>query len=556
MRALLILLCYILLGSYALAQTSSTVATTSERVALVIGNSNYRFAGQLINPKNDANDIAKAFEAIGFRVIKGTDLDKAAMDRTIRKFARALSRAKTGVFFYAGHGIQVAGQNYLIPVDAKLEDPTGIDFELIRADIVQRAMELATRTNLIFLDACRNNPLARNLARAMGTRSTSIGRGLASIESGAGTIVSFATQPGNVALDGKGRNSPYTKSLLRHLATPGEDISSILIWVRNSVMQDTQNKQVPWEHSALRARFYFVDPPQSNAVKVQRSTAPPTAPMSAAARAWSVTKDSKSVAILEEFARHYPKTVYAALAGVRVKELNQQNGANATSELARSLQTELKRVGCYIGTVDGNWGTDSKSALDRFSKSAGLQSAGTGPTTTALAAVKAETERACRAAEGGSLTGRWKCNSSASSYPAMPLPRNLAMALQGQGIHERTLLARGNCTVTIDATATGPSSATYSGTENCRTRGVHTTTKSYKKSTNAKYKGRMWLDDKDIYVKNTWASKTGPEWDTVWVYSPSENDPASYMSHATRFVNDNDGVRMRVVATSTCVREQ
>ena len=362
MRILLILLCYILHSSSALAQTSSTVATTGDRVALVIGNSNYRFAGELINPKNDANDIAVAFEAVGFHVIKGIDLDKAGMDRTIRKFARALSRAKTGAFFYAGHGIQVDGRNYLVPVDAKLEDTTGIDFELVRADVVQRAMERATQTNLIFLDACRNNPLARNLARAMGTRSASIGRGLASIESGAGTIISFATQPGNVALDGQGRNSPYTKSLLRHIRMPGEDISSILIRVRNSVMQDTQNKQVPWEHTALRARFYFIDPPQPKTISAQGST-PPT---NDAARAWSVTKDSKSVAILKEFARQYPKTVYAALAGVRIKELNQQSGANATRELARSLQTQLKRVGCYKGTVDGNWGVTSKSALDRF----------------------------------------------------------------------------------------------------------------------------------------------------------------------------------------------
>jgi Caspase domain len=160
------------------------------------------------------------------------------------------------LFFYAGHGLQVAGQNYLMPIDAKAETADALDWEMVRLDLVQRIMERVTSTNIIFLDACRNNPLARNLARAMGTRSAEISRGLATVESGVGTLISFSTQPGNVALDGSGRNSPFAGALVKHISSD-DDLSAILISVRNDVMKETQGKQVPWEHSALRARFYF-----------------------------------------------------------------------------------------------------------------------------------------------------------------------------------------------------------------------------------------------------------------------------------------------------------
>ena len=228
-----------------------------KRVALVIGNSGYTHAADLGNPRNDAADIAAVLENNGFTVVIGLDLDKAAMNKTIRRFADALVGAEVGVFFYAGHGLQVGGQNYLVPIDAKLDDASGLDFELVRLDVVQRVMEGQAGTNILFLDACRNNPLTRNLARAMGTRAVGIGRGLAAIESGVGTLISFSTQPGNVALDGEGRNSPFTGALVKHIQTIGEDLSSILIKVRNDVMVATKEQQVPWEHTALRAKLYF-----------------------------------------------------------------------------------------------------------------------------------------------------------------------------------------------------------------------------------------------------------------------------------------------------------
>jgi Caspase domain len=242
---------------------AAPVQAQQKRVALVIGNSEYVNTPRLQNPKHDAADMAKTLKSLGFEVLEGVDLDKGATDRLIRDFAKALSGSSAGLFFYAGHGLQVAGQNYLIPVDAKAETAAALDFEMVRLDLIQRIMEVETKTNIIMLDACRNNPLARNLTRALGTRSIQIGQGLANVESGEGTLISFSTQPGNVALDGTGRNSPYAGALLKHIGNPGDDLTTILINTRKDVMEATNRRQVPWEHSAMTARFFFSDQTKS-----------------------------------------------------------------------------------------------------------------------------------------------------------------------------------------------------------------------------------------------------------------------------------------------------
>ena len=154
------------------------VQAQGKRVALVIGNSAYVSAAKLDNPINDAEDMAATLERLGFAVLKGTDLSKAGMDAIIRQFAEAMGGAKAGLLFYAGHGLQVGGQNYLVPIDAKLTTSSALDFEMVRLELIQRAMERETSTNIIILDACRDNPLAWNLARALGTRSSQIGHGL------------------------------------------------------------------------------------------------------------------------------------------------------------------------------------------------------------------------------------------------------------------------------------------------------------------------------------------------------------------------------------------
>jgi uncharacterized caspase-like protein len=302
-----------------------SLSVAHRRVALVVGNSAYRYTPRLENPRNDAADIGSALRQIGFHVIEGVDLDKGAFDARIAEFAEALKGADVGLFFYAGHGIQVSGHNYLVPIDATLTTVAALDLEMVRLDLVHRTMEREARTNLLFLDACRDNPLSRNLARAMGLPD--VGRGLAAVESGAGTLISFSTQPGNVALDGRGRNSPFSGALARQLRTSREDLNAILISVRNDVMRQTDRQQVPWEHSALTRRFYF-----------KAGTDQTAAPASAAqirsreaAEAWSATKDSSSLALLDAFAAHYGDTFFAELARARMDELRSGSGLSRPS---------------------------------------------------------------------------------------------------------------------------------------------------------------------------------------------------------------------------------
>lgn len=301
-------------------------ARAQRRVALVIGNSAYVHTPRLENPKNDSGDVAAKLKRLGFEVIEGRDLQKAEMDRTIRAFAETLAGAKLALFFYAGHGIQVSGQNYLVPIDAKLTAPAALDFEMVRLDLIQRTMEREVPTNVLILDACRDNPLARNLARALGTRSATIGRGLAAIESGEGTLISFSTQPGNVALDGTGRNSPFASALLKHVATPGDDLSTILINVRNDVMAATERRQVPWENSALTDKVYFTAPKPTI----------PTVDQQIELTFWASVKDSTNPAVLGTYLQRYPQGEFASIARALIEHYEQQRKAESAKRDAEA----------------------------------------------------------------------------------------------------------------------------------------------------------------------------------------------------------------------------
>ena len=246
----LVFVCFILIGLVSPAE--------AKRVALVIGNSAYEHASRLDNPKNDANALAAVLERLDFEVVKGIDLKQLEFEKTVRKFARTVRGADVALLFYAGHGLQVNGRNYLAPVDAKLSDEADLDFETLPLRTILKQMEREAKTNLVFLDACRDNPLARNLARSMGTRSAGVGRGLARVDSGVGTLIAFATEPGNVALDGEGNNSPFTSALLKHIETPGVDVDIMLRRVRKEVLDRTAGRQVPWSNSSLTGRFEFV----------------------------------------------------------------------------------------------------------------------------------------------------------------------------------------------------------------------------------------------------------------------------------------------------------
>jgi len=308
----------------------TAVAPPQKRIALVIGNSAYRHSRKLANPRNDAADVSAALKRHNFQVIEGFDLDKVALDAKISEFTAALGGADVGVFFYAGHGLHVSGENYLVPVDAELTAVSAIDSELVRLDLIHRTMEREAATNLLFFDACRDNPLSDNLARAMGTQSPVIGRGLNIARSGAGTLISFSTQPGKLALDGKGRNSPYSAALVRQLTTSKEDLAGMLIAVRNEVIRETDRRQVPWEHSALRGRFYFSPPDEST---VADATAAPHLLSREAFEAWTATRDTTSVSVLDAFITRYRHTFYAALARARIEELKKVDDMTLSSSV-------------------------------------------------------------------------------------------------------------------------------------------------------------------------------------------------------------------------------
>jgi len=349
---------------------AQSAVAQDKRVALIIGNSNYKSAARMENPANDAADVAAALRQLGFHVLEANDLDKAGMDRIVRSFAAALSGAKVGLFFYAGHGLQVSGQNYLVPIDALLENDTALDFEMVRLDLVHRVMERLVKTNVIILDACRDNPLARNLARSLGTRSTQIGHGLALVESGEGTLISFSTQPGNVALDGEGRNSPFASALLKHMGTPGDDLSTILINVRTDVMNATGRKQVPWEHSALTSRFYFSEP-KADEEQVRELAL------------WNSVKDSTDLAVVGSYLRRYPQGTFAVLARNLAIALEHQRSAESSVRAKEAeRQAELEQAREEVRKAQQS--VKAAEAAKKDQKTAALQHRGlvmTGPTT-------------------------------------------------------------------------------------------------------------------------------------------------------------------------------
>ena len=259
-------------------------ARAADRVALVIGNGNYTNANKLKNPPNDAEDLAAALRKIGFDVVEGRDLDRRGMEEKLKLFARKLDSAKIALFFYAGHGLQVSGKNYLMPIDAKLEYPKDLAFETIELGQILAQMDAANAANIVILDACRDNPHARTLSGALGaTRSGAVGRGLAKdIISGDGTMIVYSTQPENVALDGDGRNSPYTAALLKHLPAPGLEVGTLMRRVRLDVVASTERRQVPWDSNSLLNEVILVPPAEGGTQVATIGASPLPAPPAAA----------------------------------------------------------------------------------------------------------------------------------------------------------------------------------------------------------------------------------------------------------------------------------
>lgn len=231
----------------------------AERLALVIGNSAYGNS-PLVNPVNDATDIAAALKKTGFRVILKTDAGRREMIKAMRAFGDELGDSEVGLFYFAGHGLQIDGRNYLIPVDATIESESDVEFEAVDAGRVLGKMEdAANGLNIIILDACRDNPFARSFRSG--------GKGLAKMDAPVGSLLAYATAPGSLAADGTGRNGLYTSKLLEHMTEAGLKLEDLFKKVRRDVMQASGGKQVPWESSSLSGDFFFT-----------RKEAPPSAP--------------------------------------------------------------------------------------------------------------------------------------------------------------------------------------------------------------------------------------------------------------------------------------
>ena len=271
------------LACFALLWASVVSAGASDRVALVVGNAAYEHTDALRNPGNDAEAMAAALERLGFEVVLGTDLDLDGFYDKLDEFDAASRGADVTLFFYAGHGLQVDGKNWLAPVDARLGSKLDLKRGAVELDTVLDQMRGTTK--LVYLDACRTNPLARGLARSMGlTRTAAAERGLARVEDEPGTLIGYATAPGGVADDGGGLNSPFTEALLAHIEMPGLSVNDMFGEVSKAVRRATGGDQVPWISSSL-GRFHLAlgasPPPPDDAAKLPQG-APGSAPGGAA----------------------------------------------------------------------------------------------------------------------------------------------------------------------------------------------------------------------------------------------------------------------------------
>ncbi|MDM8539122.1 caspase family protein [Desulfobacterales bacterium HSG17] len=225
----------------------------NKRFALIIGNGNYIYGGKLANPVNDARAIKNALEKLNFAVIKYENCDQKTMNKAIDDFGESLKNVDVALFFYAGHGVQVSGNNYLIPTETKLKNENDAEYDCVRADRILAKMENAgSKTNIVILDACRDNPFERSWRR------NAKGNGLAFMNAPSGSLIAYATSPGKTASDGTGANGLYTSALLRYIKIPNLKIEDIFKRVRKTVINESGNKQTPWESTSLTGDFYFI----------------------------------------------------------------------------------------------------------------------------------------------------------------------------------------------------------------------------------------------------------------------------------------------------------
>jgi uncharacterized caspase-like protein len=381
----------ILFAMLSAVQFAASTARADKRVALVLGISAYQHVAKLPNPSNDADAIAALFRTSGFDVVETKrDVGIADLRRAVGDFSDKAQDADVAVVFFAGHGIEVDGTNYLVPADAKLARDFDIEDEALSLDRLLKAIEPAKRLRLVMLDACRDNPFSKTMKRTIASRS--IGRGLAKIEPMVSdTLIAFAAKAGSVALDGDAANSPFTTALLEHIATPGVDLRIAFGRVRDSVLSTTARKQEPYVYGSLGGNTVAIvdaavapakpeakketKPAQvastDSAAVPQRTPATVSAPQPTSneiAEAWRAVATTTSPAVLEAFVRRFGDSIYGDLARARLQDMKTQDTkvaaakpderslhpaqkitapVGASSPTASAAQTAAGYLGCF-----------------------------------------------------------------------------------------------------------------------------------------------------------------------------------------------------------------
>lgn len=318
---------------------SVSAAKADRRVAFVVGNGAYKNVAQLPNPPIDAKAMASTLRNVGFEVIEGSNLSRDQMTEKLLDFGRKAQGSDVAVFYYAGHGIAVGGSNYLLPVDADIKSEMDVKLgAAINIDLTLDQTMGDAKVKLVFLDACRDNPFAAKIKSNSATRSVNVQSGLAEMKSGEGTLIAFATGPGQTALDGQeGNNSPFTRALIDNITKPGVEIQQAMTSVRAQVNEETHKGQLPWGHTNLIGAVYLNPAQQTQQVANAAPTASSSTPAAAASSSsdgveleyWRSVKETNKPEELNAYLSAYPNGQFKALALARLAAI--QNGPSTTT---------------------------------------------------------------------------------------------------------------------------------------------------------------------------------------------------------------------------------
>src|SRR5688572_12704668 len=313
-------------------------ALADKRVALVIGNSAYQKVAKLGNPANDAGAVATMLKSAGFEVDSRLNLSAPELRKSLREFGGKSRDADVAIIYYAGHGIELDGTNYLIPIDASLETDTDVLDETLPLDRVLHAVEPAKQLRLVILDACRDNPFAKTMKRTVASRA--IGRGLAKVEpTSPNTMIAFAAKAGSTASDGDSRNSPFAAALVEHLPKPGLDLRRAFGFIRDDVLKSTGNKQEPYVYGSLGGNDVPLVPAKPVVV-----TGPQADPNSSIRKDYELALQLGTRDVWEAFLRTYPAGFYADLAKAQLRKVTAEEERAAAAEKARLAEREKTRL--------------------------------------------------------------------------------------------------------------------------------------------------------------------------------------------------------------------